>query len=79
MDKIQKFLLKLTKKELEQVSLILEKILKRDLDELDYKKLKTEEWLYRARKGDIRILFKKNGNSWLLVNIDYRGNIYKKI
>lgn len=78
MDKITKFLLKLSEKERLLILSIMEKILILDLDWLDTKKLKWEEDLYRIRKWKIRIVFRKTKKSWLIINIDYRDKIYKK-
>jgi len=44
---------------------------------LDIKKLQWQEWMYRYRIGDIRIIFKKTGNTIEIVNIWPRGDAYK--
>jgi len=50
MDNIDKFLSKLSAKELDIVLYIMQKISKWDFVWLDYKKLKWEQNLYRVRK-----------------------------
>jgi mRNA-degrading endonuclease RelE of RelBE toxin-antitoxin system len=77
MDNIDKFLSKLSTKELDIVLYIMQKISKWDFVWLDCKKLKWEQNLYRIRKWKIRIIFRKDLEKWIIVNIDYRGNIYK--
>lgn len=57
MDKISKFLNKLSKKEYITVKDILEKIKKGELADLDVKKLKGQDVVYRVRKGDLRIIY----------------------
>jgi len=79
MDKITKFLLKLSSVDLQNILFILEKIKILDLSDLDVKKLTWEKDLYRIRKWIIRIIFKKSGNSWVIIDINYRDKIYKNI
>ncbi len=50
------------------------------LDSLDISKLSWEEYLYRVRKGKFRIIFsQKEGEKNIIINLDYRGNIYKNL
>ncbi len=59
--------------------LCIEKILAGDILTLDIKKLKGQEYFYRARTGDLRIIFTKKGNEIRLVSIDRRDdNTYRK-
>lgn len=58
MDKITKFLKKLTPTELDSTLDLLEKIKKREIIGLNIKKLKGYESIFRARKGSIRILYR---------------------
>jgi len=78
MDKITKFLLKLSAIDLENILIILEKIKKLELESIDIKKIVWEKDLYRIRKGKIRIIFKKLETSWIIIDINYRDKIYKK-
>jgi len=76
MDKIQKFLLKLSVKEREVILFIVQKILSWEIQNLDQKKLKWEEYLYRVRKWNIRIVYYKKENNIKIIDINYRGKIY---
>ena len=77
MDKITKFLLRLSKKEREILLFLLERIKNLDLDWLDIKKLEWEKNMYRVRKWKIRIIFKKLWNTGLIIDMNYRSQIYK--
>ncbi|MDD2693341.1 MAG: hypothetical protein PHY14_00235 [Candidatus Gracilibacteria bacterium] len=79
MDKITKFLLKLSLSERIILLEILEQISNLHLDNLDVKKLAGETDLFRVRKGKIRIIFRKVGQKGMIVNIDYRGDVYKDL
>jgi hypothetical protein len=50
-----------------------------ELSSFDVKKIVWENDLFRIRKWKIRIVFKKLENSWLIIDINYRDKIYKKI
>lgn len=78
MDKIKKFLLKLTKKERALIKAILEDVLALNLKNYDVKPLKGYKGFYRLRKGGIRIAFVKEKNMGVIIAIDYRKDIYKK-
>ncbi|NDK07884.1 plasmid stabilization protein [Candidatus Gracilibacteria bacterium] len=77
MDKITKFLLKLSLKEKDIILLLIDKLLSGNFNGLDIKKLIGEENLFRVRKGSIRIIFYKKENEIKLIDINYRGQIYK--
>lgn len=77
MDKIQKFLLRLTKKERVVLSKILLDIRKLNIDNYDVKPLKVYKDLFRLRKGSIRIIFAKGDSIGIVINIGYRKDIYK--
>lgn len=59
MDKISKLLKKLTEKERKHLSATLAALLSGDTTALDIKKLKGAEDIYRARVGNLRVIFKK--------------------
>ena len=59
MHKIEKFLKKLSDKEHKEVEKIIESILFDKGKNLNIKKLKGIDDVYRIRKGSIRIIFKK--------------------
>lgn len=77
MDKISKFLLKLSLKEKEEILFLIEKITSWLFDWLDFKKLQSENNLYRVRKWKIRIIFSKSWNNIKIIDINYRWQIYK--
>ena len=66
MDKIKKALERLSKNEREKIKGILIKLEKRDIKNLDVKKLKGRDDVFRIRKGKIRIIYR----------IDNKGNIF---
>ena len=78
MDKIQKFLLKLTKKERALIRKILGDILILNLQNYDLKPLKGYKGFFRLRKGDVRIVFAKEKTMGIIIDIDYRKDIYKR-
>ena len=79
MDKITKFLLKLSEKEREFILFMIKKISVLSLEWLDIKKLQWETNLFRVRKWKIRIIFKKENFKWIIIDINYRSKIYKDI
>jgi len=58
MDKLEKALKKLTATERKQAREILNKLKSGDFRNLDIKKLKNRKDIYRARKGNLRIIYK---------------------
>ena len=68
-EKIEKALKKLTGKEKKAVKNILIKIEKGDIKSLDIKKLKGRNDIFRARKGSLRIIFRKTRESILVLSI----------
>jgi mRNA-degrading endonuclease RelE of RelBE toxin-antitoxin system len=79
MDKIQKILDKLTKKKRKQILEIWQKITDNDVANLKPKKLTGFNNYYRVRIGKIRLVFKTENNKNILINIDYRKDIYKNL
>ena len=78
MDSIQKFLKKLSPKQRSVLLDILSDTLVGRLDGYDVKKLTNQDDMYRVRIGQIRIIFRKTDEWIVIVNIDFRGSIYKK-
>jgi mRNA-degrading endonuclease RelE of RelBE toxin-antitoxin system len=72
-DKIKKLLQKLKPKELEVVKLLLLRLKLDDTEGMDIKQLKGHSDLFRVRKGQIRVVFRKSGNAVLIVRIDRRN------
>lgn len=79
MDKIRKALRSLNSKERKKLKEILVQIDKGNFRNLDLKKLKGRTDIYRVRKGDMRIIFRKRKNSSIKVlTIERRsGKTYK--
>ncbi len=63
MDKIEKLLERLTAKEKTILKELLLLISSGKVENLDIKKLKGNKNIYRARKGDFRVIFIKNSPS----------------
>ena len=74
MDRIAKFLKKLLPKEKDALKDIIAKVLAHDFSGLDVKKLKGEENKFRVRKGDTRIIFRKDGDNIFILSIERRGD-----
>lgn len=79
MDKIQKFLLKLIKKERAILMKILENVRILNIVTYDIKPLKGHKGFFRLRKGDIRIIFIKQQQKGIVVNIAYRNEAYRNL
>ncbi len=78
MDRIKKFLLKLTKKERGVIKAILEDVLTLNLQNYDVKPLKGHKGIFRLRRGGVRVIFAKEKTTGIIIDVDYRKNIYKK-
>jgi mRNA-degrading endonuclease RelE of RelBE toxin-antitoxin system len=72
-DKIKKILSKLSSRERELVKLLLLRIKLDDTEGLDIKQLKGHKDLFRARKGQIRIVFRRSENDIFVIRIDRRN------
>jgi mRNA-degrading endonuclease RelE of RelBE toxin-antitoxin system len=72
-DKIKKLLAKLSAKERELIKLLLLRIKLDDTVGLDIKQLKGHSELFRVRKGNFRIVYRKTKNEFLIVRIDRRN------
>ncbi len=72
MDKIKKALKRLTEKERIKIRNILEGIKKENFKNLNIKKLKGHDDIFRVRKGKIRIIFRKTKESLLILSIEKR-------
>lgn len=79
MDQINKALNKLTAKERKQLTGLLDRIASGDLEGLDIKKLVGKKQVYRVRKGDLRIVFEKQGTAIYIRSLERRStNTYRK-
>ncbi len=74
MDKISKFIKKLSDKECVKSEQIVSRILSGDINGLDIKKLKGHNNLFRVRAGNIRVIFKKEKDSVNIITIDRRND-----
>ncbi|MCK6462673.1 MAG: hypothetical protein L6Q29_02530 [Candidatus Pacebacteria bacterium] len=81
MDKISKFLNRLSKKEYSTIKDVLEKIKKGEMADLDIKKLKGNDGIYRIRKGDLRVIYRINeAGKVVIMDICRRNdNTYKTL
>lgn len=79
MDRIQKALDKLNKKKRAIIFEILRKIIANDVANLKPKKLTGFSNYYRIRSGNLRLVYKVENGKNILVNIDHRKDIYKKL
>lgn len=78
MDKIEKFIKRLNKKQTKGIEKALLDIVILDLKDYDIKKMKGFKDLYRIRMGEIRIVFRKKKDHGIPIDIAFRNKIYKK-
>jgi mRNA-degrading endonuclease RelE of RelBE toxin-antitoxin system len=78
MNRMLKFLRLLSGKQRVAVDFTLEKIKNLDLEGFDIEKMSGFKTLYRVRIGKIRIIFIKHKDCGELLNLHYRGKVYKK-
>lgn len=74
MNKIDKFLSKLDRKERERLEPIIVAIVLNDTTSLDVKKLRGRNDEYRVRTGSIRIQYKKYGAYNFITEIEFRND-----
>lgn len=81
MDKISKTLQKLNSKEKVAIKFVLSKLIAGDFGGLDIKKLKSQDGIYRARKGDLRVFYAINkiGKAMILDVCRRNDNTYKTL
>ncbi len=78
MDKLSKLLKKIAQKERGHLKDTLTKLLSGDTASLDIKKLKGVEDIYRARIGNLRIIFKKEKGDIRVLDVGRRDdNTYR--
>ena len=73
-DKIMKFLKRLTRKELKRVLSVIDDIEKGSIEHLDINRLSGHKNIFRVRVGDIRILFMQSKTEYRLVSIERRSD-----
>jgi len=74
MDKIKKVLKRFGQKERDAIKSILTKIKKNDFRNLDIKKLKKRNNIFRVRKGKIRIIYYKQDVRINILTIERRSD-----
>lgn len=75
MDRIQKALGKLTEKEQKKVKEMLIQLKNRRIENLNIKKLKGRDDVFRIRKGKIRIIYRTDTkNNILILSIERRSD-----
>ncbi len=74
-----KFLKRLPKKHRLQLIKTVEAIAAGELSNLDIKQLDKDHKVHRCRVGKIRILFQKRGEKNFILDIGFRGDIYKNL
>lgn len=77
MDRIQKLLLKLNKKERSIFLKIFEDIFLLKLKDYDIKAIKGYKGFFRLRKGKTRIIFAKQSNKGIIADVGFRKDVYK--
>jgi mRNA-degrading endonuclease RelE of RelBE toxin-antitoxin system len=80
MEKIKKYLLKLSRGEREKLENIIAQIVDGTFDDLDVKKLKGQVDIYRVRAGSSRVIFKKTDKDSFILDVSRRNDsTYKKL
>ena len=74
MNRIQKFLSKLNKKERVVADELIARILSSELYDLNVKKLRGFNSLYRVRKGDLRIIFSQSDRGVNILDVSRRND-----
>ncbi len=72
MDEIEKVIKKLTESERTAVKKVIKALLSERFEDLDIKKLKGYDGVFRVRKGKIRIVYQTRGKNLIIIKIDRR-------
>lgn len=79
MDRIGKAVAKLSEKERALVKDIVLRLIRGDMGSLDIRKLKGYSDIFRARKGKVRILYRSDSGSIVILKIGHRSeNTYRR-
>lgn len=73
-DRIEKILAKLSERERKKIASILAQMINGQLSDLDMKKLRGSDDIYRIRKGDLRIIFWKKDAQLKILAIERRSD-----
>lgn len=80
MEKIKKFLLKLSKQERNKLELIIKHVIENELNDFDVKKLKGHDDVFRVRVGKMRVIFRNSDKENLILEVSRRSDsTYKKL
>ena len=74
-----KFILKLNLKQQIILKELIDKILSKDIEWLDIKKISWKSNYFRCRTGQIRIIFYEENEKYYIFDIDFRWRIYKRL
>ena len=74
-----KFLLKLNIKQQIILKEIIDKILFKNINWLDIKKISWKSNFYRCRSWKIRIIFYEENEKYFIFDIDFRWRVYKSL
>lgn len=75
MDRLAKALGKLSLKERKVIESMLRRLIVGDIQQMDIKKLKNRDDIYRVRKGDIRIIYRRDAQGKIfLLTIERRSD-----
>ena len=78
MDKVDKALKKLVPKEKERIKNIIKTLQSGHFDNLDVKKLKGREDIFRIRSDNLRIIYQIKDNLFFILKLGYKNeNTYK--
>lgn len=72
MPNIDRLLSKFEKEEREKIELLIKAVVSLDWQNLDIKKLKEHQNIFRVRKGKIRIIFSKDKKDIFILTIERR-------
>ena len=72
MHSLKKLLSRFNKKEREIIGFLIEKVVSLNWHDLDIKKLRGHQNIFRARKGKIRIIFVKDKKKIFIITIERR-------
>jgi len=73
MDKIEKALRKLSDQERQAIKILLSRLTAGDILGLDIQKLKGHSDIFRLRKGDLRLIYRKADRNIFLLAIERRS------
>jgi len=74
MNKIEKFLKRLESKKRILAEEIIKKIISQNTDGLDVKKLRGYDYIYRVRKGSLRIMYYQKDSETTIIEIAKRND-----